>query len=332
MSVKTTLYKRIMASYDEINFASAEELRQKKEAVYNKQPRLREIENQLSNLGVEVAKRVLFNPETVVAELEILKENQQNLQTERDMLLKELGLPSNYLEIKYKCQLCKDTGYVDSKKCRCFSRKIIEYVYNTSNLKEVVKKENFDMFNIQYYSTQVAEGEKRSPRENIQAILNSCLKFVNNFNTNCESLLFYGKPGLGKTFLCNCIAKEIIEKGATVIYITAPQLFKTLEKERFNRQEGEEVSTYLEDILDVDLLIIDDVGTEFQTSFTNTQLFDIVNTRLINRKPIIISTNHNLGDLREKYTDRIVSRIMGGYVTLRFFGEDIRLLKKIDRQ
>ena len=158
-----------------------------------------------------------------------------------------------------------------------------------------------------------------------------CIKFTQDFDKKFQNLLLYGKTGLGKTFLCNCMAKELLDSGKTVMYVTASQLFKLIEEDRFNRIGDEDIpSHYMDDILSVDLFIIDDLGTEFSTILSSAELFNIINTRLINRKPVVISTNLSMEDIINQYSDRIVSRIVGSYTSLEFFGDDIRMIKKFD--
>ncbi|MGE4215033.1 MAG: ATP-binding protein [Anaerotignaceae bacterium] len=328
MPSKSALYKEILRYYDDVRTAATARLRQKRMELYSRLPRIEEIDNQISMAGVTMAKAVLNSPTDAVDISLRLKESLAKLTDEKEALLKKNGLPENYLEIEYQCPICKDTGFVDDSRCACFSQRLVDLAYNSSNIKAIVKQENFDSFDLSYYSPNKENGEEISPRENIQRILSACLKFTKSFGKDFDNLLLYGSPGLGKTFLCNCIARELLDKGVTVMYVTASQLFKAIEKERFNRSEEEEPSDYLEDVLGVDLLIIDDLGTEFTTVFTAGELFNIINTRFLNKKPVIISTNLALKDLSEKYSDRLTSRLMGGFTTLKFFGEDIRILKK----
>ena len=197
-----------------------------------------------------------------------------------------------------------------------------------SNLKNILAKENFDNFDLRYYADKTIEEEGMSPKDKIKLIYQLSVKFVNEFETNPVNLLFYGKTGLGKTFMCNCIAKEILDMGHTVLYATAGKLFKTIEDARFNRDEMIDPAEQIDFFYSADLLIIDDLGTEFSTLATQSALFDIVNSRILERRPTIISSNLSLKDIEQQYSDRLVSRLQGNYEFIKFLGEDIRQLKK----
>jgi DNA replication protein DnaC len=196
-----------------------------------------------------------------------------------------------------------------------------------SNLGKVFERENFDSFNINYYSEVVCPVYGLSPRANMGRIWRVALEFVEYFGKRCENLYFYGDTGLGKTFLTNCIAQDLLNEGHTVLYATATQLFKQVEDTRFNREKSAK-GLPLQAAYEVDLLIIDDLGTEFITSVTNSELFNFINVRLLDKKSTIISTNLGIEELKNTYSERISSRIEGEYNLLHFVGDDIRLRKK----
>ncbi len=322
--MRKKIYAQIMKDYADARKKNNYILEERKKKLYAVAPRLLEIENELSLVGINISKLLLGHDKNF--SLEDLQSKNQSLIAEREKILFELNLPKDFLAV-YDCKFCKDTGYVGNEKCSCFKQKLIEKYYAMSNIKDIVMRENFDTFDIRYYKDEKIDGVK-SPLDFIKRAMEKSISFVNNFDTQFTNLLFYGNTGLGKTFLCNCIAKEILDKGKTVLYVTAPQLFKILEDIRFGKNKEDFSDEYSKMIFDTDLLIIDDLGSEFSTLPLQSELFNIINTRLVTRKPIIISTNLSTADLENQYSSRIFSRLIGNYVLLKFIGDDIRLLKK----
>ena len=245
---------------------------------------------------------------------------------EKAFLLTEGNISADYLDLTYDCLNCKDTGYLDDgQRCSCMKQMLINRAYKMSNLESVLDKENFKTFDIKVFSNDPFEGEKLSPRENMMEILSYAEGFIGNFReNNGENLLFYGTTGLGKTFLCNCIAKALLDKNKIVIYQTAFTILDILEKRRF-RKDISDITEYDYSLLfDGDLLIIDDLGTEVSNTFTNAEIFNIVNTRLLAGKKTIISTNLTPNEISEIYTDRVFSRILDKFIPLKFYGKDLR--------
>lgn len=320
-------YKQLLKEYDFKRTKAAHDQKMRKEEVYKKIPDIEKIDEELSNIGIQLIRSMLSNfDKKSISEFEM---HSRELQLTKQMLLVEAGFPKDYLEIKYTCPLCKDTGYVNNEKCSCFKQALIHLAYEQSNLKDLLKYENFDHFNFDYYSKEKDEKFGKSPYDNMKNIYQLCVGFIEKFDTEKQNILFHGPTGLGKTFLCNCIAKELLDRGYNVIYLTAPQLFKLFNEARFHREDMPEIS---KDILDtlftVDLLILDDLGTEAASSFTGPDLFDTLNTRGLNQKSTIISTNLKHNELKELYSERIISRLFGNYINQPFFGVDIRLMKK----
>ncbi len=324
---RASIYKEIMRDYERIRTEENARLKMHQEAVYKTLPRVKEIEEEISLCGVSMATIVLKKPADYMDKMADIREKMTSLKKEKKSLLEKNGFDGQFLTMQYRCEKCKDTGYIGAEKCSCFQQRFVDKAYSQSNIKDITKSENFDFFDFRYYSTEPDAREGVSPRENMKLIYNICLNFTHNFGREFSNLLLYGSTGLGKTFLCNCIAKELLDRGKTVLYVTAPQLFKLIEDEKFNRTEDNEGSHYLEDILSVDLFIIDDLGTEFSTILSSSELFHIINSRLNEKKPVILSTNLSPSDLINQYSDRIVSRIMGSYKPIKFFGDDIRVKK-----
>jgi len=332
MSNKTSMYREILREYDRLRQRKEREKRARVEDIYERIPKLRRIEEGIAQGGISVAKAILQEPQKREVYLAELMEKITGLRKEREVLLKEVGIEPKELEVQYDCLECKDTGFIESTKCACMKQKLMDLGYAQSNLRERLVAENFDTFDLRYYSQEINEKEKNSPRANMEKIFKWCVNFADDFGKQFNNLLFYGSTGLGKTFLCNCIAGELLKKGKTVLYLTAAELFKTIEEERFHKNEEEEPKDYIADILDVDLFIIDDLGSEFSTILSSSELFHIINSRMLARKPVIISTNLSMGDLIDQYSDRVVSRLIGEYRNCKFFGGDIRMMKKMRRK
>lgn len=328
MTVKEAQYKKILRDYEIKRDLANRRLKAKQEEVYAKIPRIAEIDRILSQTGIEVSRLVLQQPEKVDELIKSLEQRNLDLVIEKAELLYINGYDKDYLEPSYHCYDCKDTGYIENSPCHCFKQALIDVAYDQSNLKDILSVENFENFNFDYYSDEIHPQANISPRENIKQIYSHCIRFVDEFDTTFSNMIFYGDPGLGKTFLCNCIAKDLLDRGKTVLYLTAFQLFKLFEKERFRKEESEDSKAYLDAIFTVDLLIIDDLGTEFNTALTGAELFNCLNARLLDRKPTIISTNLSPNDWQKQYSERIISRVFGNYKALKFIGTDIRILKK----
>ena len=327
MTAKAEIYKEIEREYEAIRSRKAAELRYRKEIAEQTVPRLGDITRELSLLGVQTAKLVLQKPEDVKEIAAILERKQKGLMQERERLLEQAGIQPHFLEPEYECTACQDTGYVGNERCLCFKRKIMDKMYDQSNVRDIVRQENFDSFDLRLYSDKADAKEGISPRENAQKILRRALAYTKNFDAGGENLILYGSTGLGKTFVCNCIAKELLDSGKMVLYLSAGQLFRKLEELRFSKEDENEREDWDRELLDADLLIIDDLGTEFSTLFTATELFRIINDRKLLEKSVVISTNLSPEEMTNLYSDRITSRFRE-YGSIKFFGEDIRVVKK----
>lgn len=303
-------------------------IKQRKSEIYMRIPRIAEIENRLTSTGMILLSRVAdseMSAEEFVAH--IMEENRE-LTEELTKLLSDNGYPSDYLNPPYVCSVCNDTGYnSENKLCSCLKTELTKKALQEANLTDHMAGQTFDKFDLSYYDNSVDANFGISARENAASILRVANSFVETFSYPGKSLLFYGPSGLGKTFLSSAIATELLKNGKDVLYISANSLFPMLENLHFGR--GDEKSSYIaEKALNADLLILDDLGAEFITQFTTSELFRIVNSRLLTGKKMIFSTNLTLSELTNTYSERIVSRIIGEFHNLRFFGEDIRKKKK----
>ena len=330
------IFKEIMRDYGRMKSEASRLQAIRQAEVYEKIPRVKELDELMNRTGFEITKAILSNAQSQDEKnilIENLKQKNAELQDEKMKLIKKYKYPNDYLLNVYKCIKCKDTGFVGTEKCTCLRQKLMQRYYTMSNLTNSLEAENFDTFDYRYFSKEISAGEKVSPYSRIMDIYQASSQFVNNFNEEFSNFLFYGKTGLGKTFMCNCIAKDLLDKGNTVLYVTAAQLFKTVTDYHFKKDEAEEMRSHdlIEFIYSVDLLIIDDLGTEFSTVVTSSEFFNFINTRLLEKRHTIISTNLVPKDFRNIYSDRVTSRILGHYIAFNFLGMDIRLQKKYSR-
>lgn len=323
----------LLSEYDEKRRIAELKFEKLKTQVYKDFPRIEEIDSQINKLSINKAKYILTNN----SQIDFIDENIKNLKKEKQDILNNANID---LRIKYECDICCDTGYIKRENqktimCNCLKQKLLNLSYNMSNLSDI-KKDNFDNFNEDLFSDEINQlkyKSKISPRKNILAIKNACIKFVNNFdNLDEKNLLFIGNTGLGKTYMSNCIANSLIQNGKTVLYQTAPVLLETVIDNKFNKYKNQNADDFYNNILTVDLLIIDDLGAECLNSMKVSELFTILNTRILNlnNKPTktIISTNLTIEQIFKIYEERIGSRIAGFYNIYHFFGEDLRLKKR----
>jgi len=328
MSYKTA-FKDVMRAYEIDRDQAAALIKERLEAVYHRLPRIKEIDAELSQASIRVARRILAESEKSEDLLESLRQKNASLKEEKARLLFENNIPKEYFTEVYRCNMCQDTGYTSQlERCQCLKQRLIDKYYDLSSIRGLLEIENFDTFDLRYYSQNVISSEGISPYENMKLIYRRTSDFVIQFGQTFQNLLFYGDTGLGKTFLCNCIAKDILDKGHTVLYVTAPRIFKLVEDYRFNRDEMDEPDYVIDAVADVDLLILDDLGAEFSTVVTSAALFDIINQRLLAKKSTVISTNLSPAEFETNYSDRIVSRFFGYYKMSKFYGDDIRAKMK----
>jgi DNA replication protein DnaC len=320
-------FNRILRTYDTKQAKNKQIQKQRQEAVFAQLPQLKELHKQISSIGLKSIRLAMQNPMNKDIYEHELIDGLRSLKAKKEALLQAHGYPADYLEAIYDCQECQDTGYVDNQKCFCLKQAIIDFSYEQSNLKSILSKENFQSFSFDYYSKKMDPKLGLSPYDNMVSVHSLCLDFVADFDKDFKNLILYGHSGLGKTFLCNSIAKEILDSGHTVIYLSAFQLFRLFENYRFHKEEEIVSNDDIESIFLCDLLIIDDLGTEFNNALTKAELFNCLNTRLLNKKPTVISTNLAPGEWVNQYSERIISRIFGYYTQLKFIGSDIRMTK-----
>lgn len=327
MDFLDTALKKIMYEYDEDRTLARVNREAMVKKVHNDFPEIKKIEDEINRLGIENFGNIIKNPEKSKEFNDAFEKKLVELNKKKEEILLANNIPKDYDEIKYKCEKCLDTGYEDTKKCSCFIQKIINLRYDLSNMKEMLH--DFDEFSFDYYSDKYDDSIKMTEKENIRIIYNKALDFCEN--ENAKNMIYYGGCGLGKTFLCSCIAKKIMDSGKSVIYTSATSIFSEYEDFKFGKKDPAEFSEKMDMMKEADLLIIDDLGTEVQSAFAVQLLNEIINERLSLGKRIIISTNLTMKGIVEKYTDRIASRIYEGFEILHFVGTDIRVQKLVNK-
>ncbi len=295
-----------------------------------KYPEFAAIEQQLAETGIQIVKA--FSMPASAAEerfAEIRKKNRE-LRAKRAELLLKLGLPADYLDEKYVCEKCHDKGFIEERDeaegvshgvslCTCHTDLLKKLAFEKMSRETPLELSNFEDFDLSYYSKTKKDGV--SPYEIMKDVYTQCVDYANNFDADSVSLFFYGRTGLGKTHLSLAIANEVIKKGYNVIYGAAGSFLRKIEKEKFGKAEDADTESLLEN---ADLLILDDLGAEFSTSFTVSVLYNIINSRICRGAPTIISSNLSLKELKERYPESIASRIIGTYALVNFAGDDIR--------
>jgi len=317
MSLTNSQYDAIMRSYEEKQRIARHRLEHNTEIVYQKIPAYEALDRQVAAISIEQGKKLLGGEADALPKL---KQRLKELSAQKASLLRENGFPENYLSPVYECDKCQDTGYIANKKCSCFRAAEIELIYEQSHIKTLLETENFSSLSYDYYAGEDLEKFTKA--------VQICQNFVKSFNKDYRNLFFYGTVGTGKSFLSCCIAKELIDMGNFVIYFSASQLFDILSKSTFEKDSMEAISGISEDICDCELLIIDDLGTELTNAFVSSQLFSCLNNRHLRKKATIITTNLSLGELRDRYSDRIFSRITSNFDICKLTGRDIRMQKK----
>lgn len=326
MGLKNDQYHELMRVYDRRQLENARELKERTDALYRQYPRLREIHDDLCANAAARARAKISGNAAAFSELDLKADD---LKDEQARIYRAAGLSEADLLPRYRCPDCQDTGFIGGEKCHCFLQAAIDLLYTRSNIRDILSRENFDTLSMAYYSKEAPDG-KRSVYDDMTEKIRRCRKFVEDFDRLGQSLLFFGPTGVGKTFLSNCIAKALIETCHSVVYFSAIDLFDMFSKEAYSYDEDirEQTDQY---VLDSDLLIIDDLGTERINAFTTGKLFYCINERLNSRKSTIISTNLDPKSIADIYTERIASRILSNYECIPLNGDDIRIMKKFRR-
>ncbi len=317
-------YQEILESYRLLQEKNKHDRKMRKKELYEAIPRIGEIDLEMSKISAEISKSILLSPSKGEQLLMQLKKKIDQLKSEKMVLLTDHDIPPSYLELQYTCVKCSDTGFLPNQsRCSCFTQKLIDKAYEMSGVKRQLQEQNFNRFDLNVFSTKPLPKEQLNQRENMMQILSEAEAFVSNFPSS-QNLLFFGSSGLGKTYLCNCIAKSLIDKGYSVIYQTPFSIINIIEKKTFTDKSNAFIQMAYEQLFEADLLIIDDLGTETANTFTISEFYNIINARILKGLSTIISTNIKLSEIGTFYNDRIDSRIKGHYQLLKFYGPDVR--------
>ena len=326
MAYDKELYTLVEQEYEEIRRHDEEDMQERRHAVFEQVPEVEAVDDEIKSAGLKIVKLALDCPSDMKERIALLRDRQKALLIRRKSLLLENGFAEDELGMRYMCDKCKDTGVYQDRNCECFRRRLILKAFEQSNLSMQLRDQSFKTFDLSLYSRETDPAFGISPYEHMANVVNICRQFVSEFEAEEKSLLFWGKPGLGKTFLSTCIAKELMKKSCSVIYETAYHIFSMLEDYQFKRTDDiDGLKARTDKLYECDLLIMDDLGTEFSTGYTNAAFFNIINTRLIQNKKTIINTNLSMAELAKRYSERVVSRLAGNYRILQFIGRDIRL-------
>ena len=307
------------------------------EEVYEKIPEMKELNNSTGSVAVSRYKESLKSGRLSINDL---KTDIDSIKNKKEELLLSAGFPKYYMEITYDCKDCKDTGYIDGKKCHCLQLKIRKLLYAQSNLENILNKENFENFSFDYYDNKtILPGQNMTNAAYMEGVKRFCEKFADKYfkinasknavdtaleENDRRNIIFSGNTGVGKTYLSNCIAKVLLDRYYSAIYLSAKELFEALVKVKLEKSEDQKYLLLIEEVYESDMLIIDDLGTELSNHFTTTEFFHIINRRINTERSTIISTNLSLDKMRDTYSERVTSRIRKNFIYIRLYGNDIR--------
>jgi DNA replication protein DnaC len=326
MSYNKIAYDKAEQEIKRRAFDAKDEARARFEQAVSLAPELAEVDAAFKTHIMDMTRLIFTHRSDATEKIAQIKAELEKEDTAKTKILKKIGLPSDFLKVKYNCEKCSDTGFVGDNRCECFIRLIGKYAADELNLTANLPQCDFAHFSTAYYSGKTKSGYDIS--QIMENNYKTALKYANEFQPNSDSLFIYGKTGLGKTHISLSIAKRVLEKGFSVVYCSVVNIIEDIRKERFGSENG----SYIEQgLIDVDLLVLDDLGAEHTSSYVESILYNIINTRMNLQRPTIINCNFDLediGELTDRYNDRIVSRITSYYKRMRFVGSDIRQIKR----
>ncbi len=293
----------------------------KKEEIYLAHPSLKELDKILKGYMISISMGS--------SDIDLIKKDIEAIKLRKAKYLKDEKINFDFNNISYHCNKCKDTGFINDKKCSCYLKIFSKEVSDFLGLTKIFSTENFNKLDLEILDENILNKEKLSQRENYEIILKDVKSFLKSFNTTNKSFVFTGGVGLGKSFLCNCITKYLLDRGHLVILKTANEIIDDISFYKFNQNKTYELKDNYMMILNCDLLIIDDLGVEHNNSFSEAEIYNIINHRIKTKKSTIISTNLSTKDI-SNYSARISSRLFGHFKFYSFLGRDLRLksLKK----
>jgi len=325
--MKTTVERMRQAEriLEQRRAAAEKALQQRREAAYGAIPALAALDREIAESGAAVVNAIGAGQDAA-GYLAQLEQRNTAAQAERARLLRGGGFAPDYLQPPYGCAECRDTGFVRGLRCACFTGLLRDLACRELSMDTPLERCTFDSFRLDYYAAQPDPATGIIPRKKMENLLGLCRQYAAQFDARAESLLFTGPTGVGKTHLSLAIAGAVLDRGYTVIYGSAQNLLSRLQRERF-APFGEQSDGTERSLLECDLLILDDLGAEHSTEFTRSCIYNIVNTRMMASKPVIVSTNYSTAQLNGEYGERVTSRVLGNYTVLRFFGSDVRQAK-----
>ncbi len=321
MSLTNAQYNKIMRVYDERQMADNRDLDDRRKVAYQKLPELKALEDFVRNESLKTFRLMRDGQKD---KLSLLRSVISETTKRKQEILREHGLPEDFLDMRYVCPDCHDTGFINGKKCHCFVEMQMKYLYQQSNIDKIVQKQNFDYFDLNRYDgREPIFPDGRTNRQYMAENRDFLLQWIRDFDKNHGNILLTGNTGTGKTFLINCVAKALMDSYHSVIYLTSTDLFESFSKAM--RSDDEDQQEMQAAILNCDLLVIDDLGTELNNSYTSSKLFYVLNQRMVFHKSVIISTNLTLNMIRDLYSERVSSRIISDYSIIPLYGNDQRL-------
>lgn len=327
MSYDKQIYEKAEAELNRRRFSAENEYQRRLAKISKEKPEIIEINDQLSGTVIELSKLIISKQGDFRKQFDMIKEKNLQAQELIGNILESGGYPRDYLEPHYTCPICSDKGFVDGQRCQCFIRLLNSLSIDKLNESANMPDCDFNHFSLEYYRGKTAPNG-RDCFEVMSEIYDYCRGYAESFGENSDSIIMYGRTGVGKTHLSLSIAKAVAEKGYTVAYGSLINYLSIIEREHFGKA-GENGGDTMNLLIDTELLIIDDLGSEFTTSFNESVTYNIINSRINLGRPTIINTNLTIEELQKKYNDRIISRIFGVYNMLFFVGDDIRQIKRL---